>query len=173
MKKNMLRLRGYAYTILIAVYIIAIWFTVLVVMGCSKRVTDVIQEPVLTAPASPQQCANGGTAVTLGTTSYLACNGLTGSVGAIGAAGPQGEQGATGPAGEAGTQVTVVQFCPGVTSTYPSNFPEVGFCISNQLYAVYSANDGFLTLVTPGVYSSDGINASCTFTVAANCEVTQ
>lgn len=65
---------------------------------------------------------------------------------------------------------TIVQFCPGITS-YPQTFSEIGFCINNQLYAVYSANDGFLTLVPPGTYSSNGINSSCTFNVGLNCEV--
>lgn len=65
---------------------------------------------------------------------------------------------------------TIVQFCPSVT-TYPTTFSEIGFCIDSQLYAVYSANDGFLTLVVPGTYSSNGINSSCTFVVGQNCEV--
>jgi hypothetical protein len=66
----------------------------------------------------------------------------------------------------------IVQFCPGTTS-YPQTFNEIGFCINSQLYAVYSANSGFLTLVPPGTYSSDGINSSCTFVVGQNCEVSQ
>lgn len=67
----------------------------------------------------------------------------------------------------------VVQFCAGANTAYPGTFAEVGFCINNNLYAVYSANDGFLTLVPPGTYSSNGINASCTFTVLPNCVVSQ
>jgi hypothetical protein len=63
-----------------------------------------------------------------------------------------------------GTVLTPVQFCS-ATTTYPSTFSEVGFCIDGSLYAVYSANDGFLTEVPNGTYDSDGINSSCSFTV--------
>jgi hypothetical protein len=69
-----------------------------------------------------------------------------------------------------GTVITIVQFCPGDTN-YPSEFDEIGFCINNNIYAVYSVNDGFLSLVPPGVYSSNGIDASCTFTITANCGI--
>lgn len=92
------------------------------------------------------------------------------------ACGPQGPQGATGatglqgPPGANGTQITVIQFCPG-TPSYPSTFPEVGLCINEQIYAVYSANDGFLTLVTPGYYASNAIGSACNFTVLPNCVV--
>jgi len=67
-------------------------------------------------------------------------------------------------------QITIVQFCQG-TTTYPTNFDEVGLCINNKIYAVYSANGGFMVEVVPGVYSSNGINSSCTFTVAPNCVI--
>lgn len=69
-----------------------------------------------------------------------------------------------------GTQVVPVQFCL-ATTTYPSTFSEVGFCIDGSLYAVYSTNSGFMTEIPPGTYSSDGVNSSCTFTVSANCKV--
>jgi hypothetical protein len=69
-----------------------------------------------------------------------------------------------------GTIVQPIQFCSG-TPIYPSTFPEVGFCINNQLWAVYSANGGFLTLIPPGQYSSTGINSSCTFTVGPDCVI--
>ena len=193
-KRLSLRLRGYAYLLLMAIYVIAIWFTVLNIMGCTElRPTD---HPitVLTAPAGPQQCSNGGTVVSIGGQEYVVCNGAngaigptgqTGAIGPQGAQGPQGEQGPVGPIGstgaqgpqgdpgQPGTQITTIQFCKGITPTYPSTFPEIGICIDNQLYAVYSANGGFMVLVTPGTYSSNGINASCTFTVGPNCEVTQ
>lgn len=65
---------------------------------------------------------------------------------------------------------SIVQLCPGVT-TYGSKYVELGFCISNKLYAVYSANDGFLTEIVPGRYSSNAINSVCNFTVKDNCEV--
>jgi hypothetical protein len=98
--------------------------------------------------------------------SACAPGGPTGAQGSTGSTGPQG------PAGAPGTIGTPVQFCPGTTS-YSGEFNEVGFCINGTIYAVYSANDGFLSEVPPGTYSSDGINASCTFTVGPNCEVTQ
>jgi hypothetical protein len=41
------------------------------------------------------------------------------------------------------------------------------------MYGVYSDNGGFLSELPPGEYSSDGINASCSFTIGANCSVTQ
>jgi hypothetical protein len=87
------------------------------------------------------------------------------------ACGQQGQSGPQGPAGANGTAITIVQFCPGVTPTYPTTFPEVGFCINDNLYAVYSANDGFLTEVTPGAYNSNAIGSACNFTVLPNCVV--
>jgi len=78
---------------------------------------------------------------------------------------------ANGSNGTPGTLITPIQFCPGTVS-YPSVFPETGFCIQGNIYAVYSANDGFLTLLPPGVYTSNAIGNSCNFTVTANCTVT-
>lgn len=87
--------------------------------------------------------------------------------------GLDGLNGANGLNGLAGTQITVVQFCDsGFVPTYPSVFPEIGLCISNQLIGVYSANGGFLAPLPPGSYSSDGINASCNFTITSGCLVT-
>lgn len=65
---------------------------------------------------------------------------------------------------------TMVQFCPG-TAVYPSSFPEVGICLNNQIYAVYSVNSGFLTLIPPGNYSSNAVGSSCNFTVLPNCQI--
>jgi hypothetical protein len=70
-----------------------------------------------------------------------------------------------------GATFTSIQFCPGVTPTYPTTFPEVGFCINGNLYAVYSANNGFLTVISPGYYDSNAIGSSCSFTVVAGCGV--
>lgn len=84
-----------------------------------------------------------------------------------------GQPGPVGPQGLPGidaTQITIVQFCPGNTN-YPTTFNEIGFCINSQIYAVYSANDGFLTLVPPGNYSSNAINSSCNFVVYPNCVI--
>ena len=67
-----------------------------------------------------------------------------------------------------GTVISPVQFCPGTTS-YPGEFNEIGFCINNNLYAVYSANSGFLTYIPNGYYTSNAINSSCNFYVNSNC----
>jgi hypothetical protein len=108
---------------------------------------------------------NGGSLITCsdGTSSLV----LNGSQGEIGLTGSQGV------AGENGTVITPIQFCPGVTPTYPNNFPEVGFLINGTIYAVYSDHGGFMAALTPGQYSSDGINASCTFTVNNNGTISQ
>ena len=77
-----------------------------------------------------------------------------------------------GAAGSPGTVVSAVQFCPSnFVPSYPNTFAEVGFCIGGNLYGVYSANGGFMAMLPPGVYSSDGINASCSFTIQPNCVV--
>lgn len=86
-------------------------------------------------------------------------------------AGPVGPTGSKGDPGVSVNQITVVQFCPGVTPTYPLTFPEIGLCINNSLYAVYSANDGFLTQVPPGQYRSNAIGSACNFTVLSNCVI--
>lgn len=98
--------------------------------------------------------------------------GATGDVGAQGVSGASivGPVGPQGQAGVNGTSVTVVKFCPG-TTTYPSKFVEIGFCIGGKLYGTYSANDGFSTELPPGYYGSKGINSSCNFTVGANCTI--
>ena len=96
--------------------------------------------------------------------------GLTGDAGATGAG---GEAGAVGATGSGGMQVTAVQLCPpSFVPTYPNVFPEYALCVSRQLYGVYSANGGFLALLPPGQYSSNGVNASCTFTIGLDCSVT-
>jgi hypothetical protein len=115
----------------------------------------------ITTIQANQAAPNGGSLITCGNTQSLVLNG---------APGPQGETGPTGPAGSPGSVITPVKFCPG-TSSYPNEFNELGFCIGGNLYAVYSANGGFLTEVLPGEWSSDGINASCDFTVGPNCTI--
>jgi len=102
--------------------------------------------------------------------SLISCTDGTQSLVLNGEVGPTGNTGAVGPAGSPGTIVTPIQFCPG-TSSYPNEFNEVGFCINGNIWAVYSANGGFLTEVLPGTWSSDGINASCTFTVEPGCVI--
>ena len=103
-----------------------------------------------------------------GLQSTTICNGAQGIQGLQGVAGQTGATGATGSQGSAGTPGTVitpVQFCPG-TPIYPSDFLEVGLCIDGKLYAVYSANDGFLTFLPDGAYQSNAIGSSCNFTVS-------
>jgi hypothetical protein len=99
------------------------------------------------------------------------CSGKTGPQGMVGPEGIPGGIGPQGIPGEAGTQFTIVQFCPNSTPAYPTTFPEVGFCIDNKVYAVYSANDGFLTEILPGTYESNAVGSSCTFTLLDNCVV--
>lgn len=87
--------------------------------------------------------------------------------------GLNGQNGATGTNGIDGvnpTSVVSVPLCSD-TPSYPSVFVEYGICIDNQLYAVYSANGGFLTLLTPGAYTSNAIGSSCNFSVASDCQV--
>jgi len=116
-------------------------------------------------PVSPSSVApNGGGLLTCPDSQLLILNGSNGTNGT------NGQNGTNGSNGTNGTIVTPIQFCPGQT-TYPSEFNEVGFCIGGNLYAVYSANDGFLSEIAPGAYSSDGINSSCNFTVGPNCQV--
>lgn len=116
-------------------------------------------------------CPDGSNSLVLnGTNGSNGTNGTNGTDGTNGADGSDGATGAPGAAGTPGTVVTSVQFCPG-TNSYPSTFPEIGFCIDNSLYAVYSANDGFLTELSPGAYNSNAIGSSCNFTVGPNCQV--
>lgn len=102
---------------------------------------------------------NGGTLITCPNgTSSIVLNGTNGNDGA---------------AGIPGTVITPVQFCSGFVQSYPNTFAESGLCINNQMWGVYSANGAFLAALPPGVYSSDGINSSCTFTITENCGVSQ
>lgn len=98
--------------------------------------------------------------------------GATGSTGSQGNVGPGGGPGANGAPGQDATPVVAIQLCPSsFIPSYPNVFPESALCVGNNLYGVYSAHGGFLALLPPGVYSSNGINASCTFTVSAGCVV--
>lgn len=101
-----------------------------------------------------------------------ACSKIESQAGPAGRAGNDGAPGATGPRGADGTTITLVQLCPGVT-TYPGVFVELAECINNKLYGVYSANNGFLTELPPGRYSSNAIGSACNLTIEANCIVTQ
>jgi|ERR1035437_1580126 hypothetical protein len=130
-----------------------------------------------TLPATTSSCPTGGFVLSAGldlndnktleptevTSSSTVCNGLIGATGAIGAAGTPGA---------AGTVITPIQLCPSnFVPTYPSVFVESALCIGNHLYGVYSDHGGFLALLPPGNYSSNGINASCSFTITENCGI--
>lgn len=103
-------------------------------------------------------------------------NGSDGSNGANGVDGQSGSNGADGVPGADGhdgvdaTPVTIVQLCPG-TPSYPSTFIEIGFCLSNKLYATYSTNGGFSTYLPPGGYTSNAVGSSCNFTVVSGCQI--
>ena len=80
--------------------------------------------------------------------------------------------GLQGPSGVDIASVMPIQFChSSFVPSYPNSFPESGLCINEVLYGVYSANGGFLAELPPGTYSSDGINASCTFTIEPGCVI--
>ncbi len=73
--------------------------------------------------------------------------------------------------GTNGSLISFVKFCPG-TTTYPSEFNEVGLLFNGSIYAVYSINNGFLSLIPPGYYTSNAMNSTCNFTVNANGTIT-
>jgi hypothetical protein len=122
--------------------------------GTNCSVTSMTPNSAAPNGGSLIQCPDG--------TSSLVLNGSNGS---------NGKDGQNGTNGTSGTIITSIQFCPG-TPSYPSIFPEVGFCINDKIYAVYSSQGGFLTVVQPGTWVSNAIGSSCTFTVGPNCEVT-
>ncbi len=98
--------------------------------------------------------------------------GTKGEVGASGQNGLVGETGASGSQGLPGTSVQPIQLCPpSFVPTYPNIFVEYGLCINNEMWGVYSQNGGFMTKLPPGTYSSNGINASCTFVILPNCVI--
>lgn len=99
-----------------------------------------------------------------------ACMPERGPQGYIGPSGPIGIPGDEGPPGRDTVPIRVIQLCPGVT-TYPTVFVEVALCINQELWGVYSANGGFLTLLPPGNYSSNAIGSACNLTIKPNCEV--
>lgn len=143
-------------------YLLLTILTVFVLCGCVRGLTGDAGAPGVDGGSCSVEAVlpntgapNGGALITCPSSQSLVLNGINGQ---------------DGVAGSPGTVVTPVQFCPG-TPVYPSTFIENGFCIEGQLYAVYSANGGFMVLLTPGEYSSNGINASCSFTVGANCAV--
>ena len=134
----------------------------MLITGCGKPPAQTV---IQISPPCTVSAVSGGSKITCPDGSSQ-----TISNGAVGQIGPTGPQGAPGidP-----TPTTAVQFCPGFTPSYPSVFAEYGICLGGQMYGVYSANGGFLALLPPGAYSSDGINATCNFEIEANCVVSQ
>ncbi len=64
----------------------------------------------------------------------------------------------------------MIRLCPDAPS-YPSVFVEYAICVQDQLYGVYSANGGFLSLLPPGAYYSNAIGSACDLTVGPHCAV--
>lgn len=95
---------------------------------------------------------------------------VQGPVGPTGETGSPGEAGINGTNGSDATPVYAVQLCPG-TPSYPTLFPECAFCVQGFLYATFSANGGFTTLLLPGRYSSNAVGSACSFTVVSGCEI--
>jgi hypothetical protein len=144
-------------------YIIGFLALVLLLCGCvgptglqGSAGTNGTSCTVITLASNQPATPNGG--------ALISCPDGTKSVVVNGTNGTNGTNGLNGTNGTSGTVINAVQFCPSITN-YPSTFSEVGFCIGGTLYAVYSANNGFLSAILNGTYSSDGINSSCTFTV--------
>lgn len=139
--------------------------------GSEGAVTDGVGLVSTSISAPTAACANGGYEVIISRdfentkiwnsddifqTMFTVCNGTNGT---------------------AGTDAVIqppVQLCPNNgTTTYASTFNEVAFCFNDKLYGVYSANDGFMSELPPGAYTSNGIGSSCTFTIGTNCSVVQ
>lgn len=99
------------------------------------------------------ECPTGGTAIVLGDTRQIVCNGLNGSNGLD------------------ATPVKILQFCPGMT-VYPSAFLEIGLVINSKVYAVYSVNSGFLAYLPPGDYRSNAVGSQCDFRLNLDNTVT-
>lgn len=147
--------------------------------GCKMKILIVVVALFLSACCGPEGVhgsngSNGhdgatgsqgtaGTNGSNGSNGTNGTNGMDGATGAQGIQGLQGLQGITGPAGADGTMVTLVKLCP-ETPTY-GVFVEFGMCINGKLYGVYSANGGFLALLSNGNYTSAGIGSSCNLTV--------
>lgn len=132
--------------------------------GSIANVSDAVNLLTHTMPATSDQCPAGGTDLIISFDS--AYTGVWSSLQKVSSAFTVCN-GATGEAGVNAMPMTIVQFCPGVT-TYPTEFNEVGFKMGKDIYAVYSANDGFMTKLSPGYYNSNAVGSNCNFTVNAD-----
>jgi hypothetical protein len=146
------------YLLTVATVLLVIAF--LSITGCAGPRGDLGPQgipgysPVVgTQPATSQECLSGGMEVYVGSSKTVICNGSKGATGL------------QGNPGQDSDQVTIFKFCPNVTGNYPSIFPEYGIRLDSKVYAVYSSNGGFLTLLTPGTYKTTGIGSNCNFTV--------
>lgn len=100
-------------------------------------------------------------------------DGINGTDGQNGNDGADGANGSDGQDGADGTRITIVQFCETSPST-PHNFPEIGFCIENKLYAVmWDGQKAWQSEIIPGSYMSTATGLTCTFQVVQGCEVTR
>lgn len=143
-----------------------LFLVLLILTSCSGPRGDMGSQGIPGQSCTTTPVQNGVTITCPGSLPVTVYNGVNGLPGATGGIGPTGAQ---GPAGSPGTVITPVVFCPGVT-VYPTVFLEYGLCISGTLYAVYSANNGFLVELPDGEYQSNAIGSSCDFTVTG-CEI--
>lgn len=116
----------------------------------------------LTGPGGPMGPA--------GTQGPVGATGPAGPAGAVGATGPQGAQGLRGlpgTSGSGGGNVHPVQLCQADNSP----FPEQGFVIDGNIYAVYYGQIGgvlnsFLARLSAGSYVTTNDNIPCRFSVS-------
>lgn len=65
-----------------------------------------------------------------------------------------------------------VKFCSDQIVSYPTSFPEYGFCYQSQLFAVFwDGTNAWMSEVPPGNYISTATGLQCNFTVSNNCMV--
>lgn len=164
-----------------------------VASGCGKStdsnactLTKVVGGTQISCPGSDPEVVTNGTKGSPGATGPQGSSGSSCSIQQIATgalitcggwfavinSGSNGVDGADGKDGVDATPVTVQQLCEG-TPTYPSIFVEDALCINDKLYAVYSANGGFLSYLPPGEYSSNGIGSRCNFSVDIGCQITE
>lgn len=171
LKENTVKLSNLGYLVAIMGVLSILAITGLFLPGCMPLQgppgDDGYTPTISTHPASYLECPTGGIEVVIDSKSTtVICDGAVGQPG-------QSIVGPVGPAGTDGkdaTPVTLVPLCPGIP-TYPTVFVEYGLCLGNQLWAVYSANGGFLALLPDGAYQSNGIGSQCNFTITG-CTVT-
>src|ERR1017187_1114637 len=181
--KTIIKYVGF-YTFWLGVLIASVVFVSFAITGCSDhtvggQVVSSVPTPTPKIDCSVAQtntgaivsCPDGSSATLLnGSNGATGSQGIPGLQGPIGPSGPQGIPGSNGTNG---TQITMVQLCNGFIPTYPSVFPEYIEQIGTKDYGVYSANGGFWSYLPPGYYSSNGINASCSFTINSDGSITE